>query len=101
METRIDTRLSAPRIFILGPALFAPVMMIVSAAYSPWQHYGSWMIWLIVLGLPILVLWHSALIVAKPEPWTRGGCIAYAILNLVFYAYIAGFCLGTVTGDWL
>jgi hypothetical protein len=59
------------------------------------------MVWPIELGFPTLVLWHIALIVAKPDPWTRGDTIAYAILNLVCYAFIAGLCLGTVTGDWL
>ena len=94
-------RLSTQTIFTHGPALFIPVMVVVSAAYSPWQHRDTWMAWPIVLGVPVLLLWHVALIVAKPEPWKRGDCVVYAILNLAGYAFIGIYCLGTVTGDWL
>ena len=89
-------------VYLGGPALFAPVMAVVSAAYSPWQHYNSWMVWPILLGVPVLLGWHLVLVVKKPGSLTRLEYVAYAIFNLIFYVFVAAiFCLGAVTGDWL
>ncbi len=89
-------RLSAEE---FGPALFAPVMVAVSAAYSPWQHRDTWMAWPIVLGLPVLAVWHLALFVERPGK--RAEYLLYAVINLVCYLCIGIVCLGAVTGDAL
>jgi hypothetical protein len=85
-------------VYRFGPALFIPIMVVGSALYSPWQHYGSWPAYLILLGLPVAICWHLALIVTERPRTTYFG---YAAANLIFYILIGIYCLFWVTGDSL
>ncbi len=86
----------AREVFRFGPALVIPVMLVVSVAYSPWQHRDSWAAYVILLGMPVTALWHLALIVMERP---RAKYILYALGNLSFYVLIGFYCLFWVTGD--
>jgi hypothetical protein len=71
-------------------------MVAASVAYSPWQHRDSWAAYAILLGIPVIALWHLALIVTERP---RAKYILYALGNLAFYVLIGFYCLFWVTGD--
>jgi hypothetical protein len=81
----------------IAPALFLPSMLLVSAIYSPWQHDDSWMTYPILLGLPLLAIWHLVLLIERRG--YRTAFFMYAVLNLLGYCYFGLFCLELVTGD--
>jgi hypothetical protein len=80
----------------IAPALLLPSMLVVSALYSPWQHRDSWMTWPILLGLPLLAIWHLVLLVERRGH--RTAYSIYAVLNILGYCYFGMFCLELVTG---
>jgi hypothetical protein len=80
---------------------YSPAYVLLTGAYSLRQHYNSWMVWPILLAVPVLLGWHLDLIVKKPGAWTRAGYLAYAMINVACYVFIGIYCVGTVTGDWL
>lgn len=80
----------------IAPALFTPIMLVVSALYSPWQHHDSWMTWPILFGLPLLAIWHLVLLVERRGH--RTAYLTYAVLNLLGYCYFGLFGLELVAG---
>ena len=93
-------RTFAGKVFHYGPALIIPTMVVGSFAYSPWQHYGSWPVFVILLGFPFAALWHLAIIVSAEREKSKYGL--YALLNLAFYVLVGIYCLIImVTGDSL
>jgi hypothetical protein len=88
----------ARRVFRLGPATLTLVMAAASAAYYPWQHYGSWMTYAIILGAFVTALWHLFLILIERE---KIKYFLYALVNIPLYVVIGLYCLMIVTGDSL
>lgn len=86
----------AHKVFRFGPASIVPLMIVVSVAYSPWRHYESWPVYLILLGAPVTAIWHMVLI-AVERP--RFPYICYALANSSLYVLLGMVCLALITGD--
>lgn len=80
----------AHKVFRFGPALIIPVMIVGSIAYSPWRHYNSWPAYVILLGLPAILLWHLVLC-SMERP--RAAYVIFAMVNLLLYVFIGFRCL--------
>jgi hypothetical protein len=86
---------------VIMSGAYSPTYVLLTGAYSLRQHYNNWMVWPILVGVPVLVGWHLELIVKRPGYLTRAHYFVYAIGNVACYVFIGIYCLGTVTGDWL
>jgi hypothetical protein len=69
------------RVYRQGPILITALMLVASAAYSPWQRRESWDYWAVGLRLFswLAIIWHIMLI-ATERP--RDEKVIYALIHL-------------------
>ena len=85
------------KIYRVGPAaLYLPVLA-GSFAYSPWRHYGSWPVFVILGCVALGLIWHVALIATERRKVVY---LLYLVLNLFPGVHIMVFCLYLVATEF-
>jgi hypothetical protein len=64
------------------PSLLLVAVIVWTFSVQREGHYQKWAEDPILLGAPVLALWHLRLIYAKPE---KAGYVLYAVINLALY----------------
>ena len=99
-QSEIGVRRLFGTLYLIGPMSLTALMVVASAAYSPWASYadGGWLDSTFTVLLVAALVRHLSLIVSQAN---KAGMVAYALVHLPVMLFVGSICITVLTDDWL